>query len=67
MSTVHGQTCNQNSKDGITNKTKNARGIKVPKIYWDLTRKAVLTMEWLDGIKLTNCPEEDMSEPKGTD
>ncbi|KAG4144844.1 hypothetical protein ERO13_D05G064700v2 [Gossypium hirsutum] len=51
---IHGQTCNQNSKDGITNKTKNASGIKVPKIYWDLTRKAVLTMEWLDGIKLTD-------------
>ncbi|KAA3489844.1 putative aarF domain-containing protein kinase chloroplastic-like isoform X8 [Gossypium australe] len=50
----HGQTCNQNSKDGITNKTKNESGIKVPKIYWDLTRKAVLTMEWLDGIKLTD-------------
>lgn len=29
-------------------------GIKVPKIYWNLTRKAVLTMEWLDGIKLTD-------------
>ncbi|MBA0835940.1 hypothetical protein Goarm_008189, partial [Gossypium armourianum] len=54
MSTAHGQTCNQNSKDGITNKTKNASGIKVPKIYWGLTRKAVLTMEWLDGIKLTD-------------
>ncbi|KAI8547672.1 hypothetical protein RHMOL_Rhmol07G0214500 [Rhododendron molle] len=29
-------------------------GIKVPKIYWNLTRKAVLTMEWIDGIKLTD-------------
>ncbi|KAH6790933.1 Protein kinase superfamily protein [Perilla frutescens var. frutescens] len=29
-------------------------GVKVPKIYWNLTRKAVLTMEWLDGIKLTD-------------
>ncbi|KAA8521461.1 hypothetical protein F0562_012129 [Nyssa sinensis] len=28
--------------------------IKVPKIYWNLTRKAVLTMEWIDGIKLTD-------------
>ncbi|PKU69082.1 uncharacterized protein LOC110100309 isoform X1 [Dendrobium catenatum] len=26
--------------------------IKVPKIYWNYTRKAVLTMEWIDGIKL---------------
>lgn len=29
-------------------------GIKVPKIYWNLTRKEVLTMEWIDGIKLTD-------------
>lgn len=28
--------------------------VKVPKIYWKYTRKAVLTMEWLDGIKLNN-------------
>ncbi|CAN0860422.1 Uncharacterized protein sll0005, partial [Linum grandiflorum] len=28
--------------------------VKVPKIYWNYTRKAVLTMEWIDGIKLTN-------------
>ncbi|KAM3322827.1 putative protein isoform X1 [Capsicum chacoense] len=29
-------------------------GIKVPKIYWNFTRKEVLTMEWIDGIKLTD-------------
>ncbi|GMH07952.1 hypothetical protein Nepgr_009792 [Nepenthes gracilis] len=28
--------------------------VKVPKIYWQYTRKAVLTMEWIDGIKLTD-------------
>ncbi|KAK9682966.1 hypothetical protein RND81_10G109700 [Saponaria officinalis] len=28
--------------------------IKVPKIYWKYTRKAVLTMEWINGIKLTD-------------
>ncbi|KAK8513489.1 hypothetical protein V6N12_052675 [Hibiscus sabdariffa] len=50
----HDQTCNQDAKDGTNSKTKNAKGIKVPKIYWDLTRKAVLTMEWVDGIKLTD-------------
>ncbi|KAF3772118.1 Uncharacterized protein EJ110_NYTH58712, partial [Nymphaea thermarum] len=26
--------------------------IRVPRIYWEFTRKAVLTMEWIDGIKL---------------
>ncbi|KAH7436541.1 hypothetical protein KP509_05G025200 [Ceratopteris richardii] len=28
--------------------------VKVPKIYWNLSSKAVLTMEWIDGIKLTD-------------
>ena len=52
MSTGTDQTCNQNDKD--ENTIKNTKGIKVPKIYWDLTRKVVLTMEWVDGIKLTD-------------
>ncbi|CAO2820350.1 unnamed protein product [Amaranthus hypochondriacus] len=28
--------------------------VRVPKIYWKYTRKAVLTMEWINGTKLTN-------------
>ncbi|WVZ63034.1 hypothetical protein U9M48_012709 [Paspalum notatum var. saurae] len=28
--------------------------IKAPKVYWDYTRKTVLTLEWIDGIKLTD-------------
>ncbi|MCO5599660.1 hypothetical protein L7F22_053765 [Adiantum nelumboides] len=28
--------------------------VKVPKIYWYLSSKGVLTMEWIDGIKLTD-------------
>ncbi|WP_448381130.1 ABC1 kinase family protein [Gloeomargarita sp.] len=28
--------------------------IYVPKIYWNLTRRRVLTMEWINGIKLTD-------------
>ncbi|KAE8733260.1 Kinase superfamily protein isoform 2 [Hibiscus syriacus] len=47
-------TCNQNAKYMNAIKNKNGKGIKVPKIYWDLTRKTVLTMEWVDGIKLTD-------------
>ncbi|KAG5540794.1 hypothetical protein RHGRI_020880 [Rhododendron griersonianum] len=39
---------------GDTVTYNKANGIKVPKIYWNLTRKAVLTMEWIDGIKLTD-------------
>ncbi|TVU39410.1 hypothetical protein EJB05_12828, partial [Eragrostis curvula] len=29
-------------------------GIKVPKVYWSYTRKSILTLEWIDGIKLTD-------------
>ncbi|MFN9648389.1 MAG: ABC1 kinase family protein, partial [Pseudanabaena sp.] len=29
-------------------------GIYLPKIYWQYTAKRVLTMEWIEGIKLTN-------------
>ncbi|AFY69468.1 ABC-1 domain-containing protein [Thalassoporum mexicanum PCC 7367] len=29
-------------------------GIYVPKIYWPYTAKRVLTMEWIDGLKLTD-------------
>ncbi|XP_071918183.1 uncharacterized protein [Coffea arabica] len=39
---------------GTTIWRQKASHIKVPKIYWRYTRKAVLTMEWIDGIKLTN-------------
>ncbi|XP_059460781.1 uncharacterized protein LOC132189941 [Corylus avellana] len=49
---------NQNSSQQATArktvKYKEANCVKVPKIYWDLTRTAVLTMEWVDGIKLTD-------------
>lgn len=49
---------NQNNRQQATArktvKYKNANCVKVPKIYWDLTRTAVLTMEWVDGIKLTD-------------
>ncbi|KAJ7521039.1 hypothetical protein O6H91_19G035000 [Diphasiastrum complanatum] len=28
--------------------------VKVPKIYWEFTTKGILTMEWIEGIKLTD-------------
>lgn len=31
--------------------------IYVPKIYWDYTERRVLTMEWIEGTKLTNLKE----------
>lgn len=39
---------------GYTVNCQKEKIVKVPKIYWHLTRKAVLTMEWIDGIKLTD-------------
>ena len=30
--------------------------VKAPKIYWDYTRQQVLTLEWIDGIKISNYP-----------
>lgn len=47
----------ENSPKGRTGDSfeyKKVKHIKVPKIYWNFTRKAVLTMEWIDGIKLTD-------------
>lgn len=29
-------------------------GVYVPRIYWDYTHHRVLTMEWINGVKLTN-------------
>jgi ubiquinone biosynthesis protein len=31
---------------------KNSRTIKIPKVYWDYTTDKVLTLEYIDGIKL---------------
>lgn len=45
---------NRNDKAGNTVQYKKKNCVKVPQIYWNLTRKAVLTMEWIDGIKLTD-------------
>ncbi|KAF8400251.1 hypothetical protein HHK36_013548 [Tetracentron sinense] len=53
--------CNQSNDQNRPRRTvggsvenKKISCIKVPKIYWNLTRKTVLTMEWIDGIKLTD-------------
>lgn len=44
------------NRTGAMNKSslKGTKQVKVPKIYWDYTRTTVLTMEWIDGIKLTD-------------
>uniref|UniRef100_M4D009 protein-serine/threonine phosphatase n=1 Tax=Brassica campestris TaxID=3711 RepID=M4D009_BRACM len=45
---------NDNAAPRSMSKNHRAENIKVPKIYWNFTRTAVLTMEWVDGIKLTD-------------
>ncbi|CAN7024858.1 unnamed protein product [Brassica rapa subsp. trilocularis] len=45
---------NDNAAPRNMSKNHRAENIKVPKIYWNFTRTAVLTMEWVDGIKLTD-------------
>ncbi|WCJ30452.1 Protein kinase superfamily protein [Euphorbia peplus] len=45
---------NQKAGLGRTIHNEKENRVKVPKIYWDMTRKGVLTMEWIDGIKLTD-------------
>ncbi|KAJ8430214.1 hypothetical protein Cgig2_006722 [Carnegiea gigantea] len=47
-----------NDKIDLTRKDRCL--IKVPKIYWKYTSKAVLTMEWIKGIKLTD--EEELAK-----
>ncbi|XP_058002120.1 uncharacterized protein LOC110657355 isoform X2 [Hevea brasiliensis] len=47
--------CNDpKSHHGNAMHQKKENCVKVPKIYWDMTCKGVLTMEWVDGIKLTD-------------
>ncbi len=28
--------------------------VRTPRIYWEATKRRVLTMEWIEGVKLTN-------------
>ncbi|HEY7125208.1 MAG TPA: AarF/ABC1/UbiB kinase family protein [Ktedonobacterales bacterium] len=35
----------------------NNPAVKAPKIYWDFSTRRVLTMEWMDGIKISNYQE----------
>ncbi|KAL5559613.1 hypothetical protein UlMin_035824 [Ulmus minor] len=49
-----GQKGCQGASKGETATRMQGQFIKVPKIYWPFTQRAVLTMEWIDGIKLTD-------------
>jgi predicted unusual protein kinase regulating ubiquinone biosynthesis (AarF/ABC1/UbiB family) len=46
-------TCEGANAEKFAQYYGNLPGIYVPKIYWQYTAKRVLTMEWIEGIKLT--------------
>lgn len=43
--------------------------VRTPRIYWQATKRRVLTMEWIEGVKLTNKVRAQLaaalSVPKG--
>ena len=41
--------------DEISFNTKNDAFIRIPKVYWQLISKHVLTIEWIDGTPITDC------------
>ena len=45
--------------DTIARQFASSREVVVPKIYWSLTTARVLTMEYIDGLKLNHANERD--------
>lgn len=45
--------------DKLARYHKNDETVKMPQIYWDYTTKRVLTMEFIDGIKISEVKELD--------
>lgn len=41
---------------------ETTEGIYVPDVYKDLCRRRVLVTEWIDGVKLTDAPEDEIAE-----
>jgi ubiquinone biosynthesis protein len=40
----------------LAENTKDDPGFRVPKPFWDLTARDVLTTEWIDGLRLSDLP-----------
>lgn len=40
--------------------------VRTPRIYWQATKRRVLTMEWIDGVKLTNKVQADRQLHSGS-
>jgi aarF domain-containing kinase len=41
---------------------ETTEGIYVPDVYRDLCRRRVLVTEWIDGVKLTEAPEDEIAD-----
>ncbi|MEH7119630.1 AarF/ABC1/UbiB kinase family protein [Neobacillus vireti] len=41
---------------------ENQKGIKVPEIYWDFTTDEILTMERIDGLKITGIQQLNLTQ-----
>lgn len=41
---------------------ETTEGIYVPTVYRDLCRRRVLVTEWVDGVKLTEAPKEEVAD-----
>lgn len=41
---------------------ETTKDIYVPDVYKDLCRRRVLVTEWIDGVKLTDAPEDEVAE-----
>lgn len=37
-------------------------GVYIPKVYKDLCTRRIMVSEWIDGIKLSNCPPEEIRD-----
>ena len=48
------------SRELIMNQEK-VKGVYVPMVYDDLCTRRVLVTEWIDGVKLSDCPKEEIA------
>ena len=40
----------------------SSEGIYVPDVYMEYCRRRILVTEWVDGIKLSSAPKEEMAD-----
>jgi len=43
-------------------KKNEIKGIVVPNIFPELTTRRILVSEWMDGVKLSSCPDEEIGQ-----